>query len=498
MGIIRPATPGFLTTLSGTVLLIVVTFCVPYFKSVYFLKASVNTNGVSGSITLGTLGYCLEFPGNTTCSKASIGYQFGECISFQGSYQILILYFEDPNKLLGDNTQVQIPQVVVKWLTDVLVLHLVAMLLAAIAAVFGLLAHVREMSMSCFSSCISGFAAGVTLLAFIFDIVFFFVVKSRINKVQGGSATIGNAVWLTLAAWILLFISGCVFAFGRCCISTRGPRSDRRKHEDDVRPYGGANPSNNYAETLRLDAVKAEADRKARQLAGTHEVGLPAFQEYERQPLRSDPQYMEEELHHPYLDHTAQTTGYAVGNVRRQPSGYTISSGHNRSPTSPPRGPYPGGYVGGAPGGRAIDGFYDAAPAPGAQLAGIGTGVADAFAAHHQVPLGGETGQGYPPQQHLHQDMYNVPYGDQPYDHAAFHDPYAPTTCELHFLSCSTHSLTQTSRCRWQYGTSRTPAISSVRRGCWRLCSTIWISRYRPFPGNISYRSGHDSDADGI
>jgi SUR7/PalI family len=78
MGFIRPATPGFLVTLVATVLLAVVCFCVPYLKSVYFLKANISVQGINGSITFGTLGYCLELSNGTTCSTPSVGYQLGE------------------------------------------------------------------------------------------------------------------------------------------------------------------------------------------------------------------------------------------------------------------------------------------------------------------------------------------------------------------------------------------------------------------------------------
>lgn len=76
MGCIRPATPGFLATLIATGLLAAVSFGVPLIKSVYFLKATVN--GFDGSLTLGTLGYCLDNAGKVTCSKASVGYELGE------------------------------------------------------------------------------------------------------------------------------------------------------------------------------------------------------------------------------------------------------------------------------------------------------------------------------------------------------------------------------------------------------------------------------------
>ena len=82
MGLIRPATPGFLVTLTAAALLAVVVFSVPYFKSVFFLKASLADTGVSGSITFGTLGYCTDIQGNTTCSHPSIGYDLGAFLLF--------------------------------------------------------------------------------------------------------------------------------------------------------------------------------------------------------------------------------------------------------------------------------------------------------------------------------------------------------------------------------------------------------------------------------
>jgi hypothetical protein len=77
MGLIRPATPGFLVTLTATILLAVVSFSVPYFKSIFFLKASLSVQGVDGSVTFGALGYCLTLANGTSCSKPSIGYEFG-------------------------------------------------------------------------------------------------------------------------------------------------------------------------------------------------------------------------------------------------------------------------------------------------------------------------------------------------------------------------------------------------------------------------------------
>ncbi|KAG2154593.1 pali-domain-containing protein [Suillus clintonianus] len=325
MSFIRPATPGFLINLIATILLAVVSFSVPLIKSVYFLKASLAVQGTNGYITFGTLGYCSDISGTLSCSNATVGYEF------------------NVNALVGDNTSIQIPTVVVKWLTYALVLHIVAFGLAGVATIFGLLAHVREMAMTCFSSCISGFAATVALAAFIFDLAIFFIAKSRMNSVSGGSASIGNAVWLTLVAWILLFFSGCFYGVGRCCIKRR-PKGAWGNNDR----MGG----NAHAEQMRLDAVKAEADRKARQHQG--EIGLPSFHEYDpSQPLKArvsgEDVFLDEEDGVPYRDNQSVSTAGRAG-----------MGSHGRLPSR--NGYAGGGYVQAPRGTRAVDEYNNSSP----------------------------------------------------------------------------------------------------------------------------------------
>ncbi|KAG8948615.1 hypothetical protein FRC03_000670, partial [Tulasnella sp. 419] len=362
MPFFKPATPGFLTTLTATILLVVVSFSVPWFKTVYFLKASLTYEGQSGFITLGTLGYCLDVNGQQSCSKPTIGYQF------------------DPNALLGNNTSIQIPQVVVRWITYALFLHVIALGLAAVSALFGLLAHVREMSMSCFSSCISGAAAAITLIAFIFDIVLFFLTRTRVRAIPGATAEIGNGLWLTLAAWVLLFFSGCMFGIGRCCISKRprGPRAPKNEAGYGEYPYNGgsapnATSGNNnnaalaHAEAMRLEAIKAETDRKARQAkeGSTHEVGLPSFPEYDdSRPLRDDDD--DSSGHSPYRDNPSSSNLRAASGYHPSPSrqASNVSNTSNaaglgagrRQPTA--ENIYPGGYAPAPRGTRAVDDYY--------------------------------------------------------------------------------------------------------------------------------------------
>ena len=252
----------------------------------------------------------------------------------------------DVNALLGDNTVIQIPQVVVKWVTYALVLHLVALVLAGISAVFGLLAHVREMSMAYCSTCVSGFAASVALIAFIFDLVLFFLTRSRINAVDGGHATIGMSIWLTLAAWVLLFFAGCFYGLGRCCI--------RRRPRGPDREMGRSAPDGSYAEQMRLDAVKAEADRKARQAAGKTEIGLPALQEYERQPLTSKADEVYVEDGDDIVPYHAQAS--SAGGAGRGAG--TAAYGQQQQPQ------YAGGYAQATPGTRAVDAYYNNSSMP--------------------------------------------------------------------------------------------------------------------------------------
>ncbi|KAI0073719.1 pali-domain-containing protein [Panus rudis PR-1116 ss-1] len=304
----------------ATILLALVTFSAPILKSIYFLQASLDQEGIKGNIVFGTLGYCLELQSNgTTCSKPSIGYQL------------------DINGLVGNDLPIKIPSVIVKWITYALFLHAVALILAAISALFGLLAHVREFSMTCCSTCVSGFAAAIAMLAFIFDLAFFFLAKARINAIKGAHASIGIGLWLTLAAWIMLFFAGCFYGFGRCCISRRPKGEDRARTKPTV--------DDDYADRVRLDAVKAEADRKARQAKG--ELGLPAFQEYEQtQPLTKVD-------HEEYVDDNGHILPYHnTGSSASVAPGANYQSSH-------------AGYAQAPAGSRAVDDYYNTRPSQG-------------------------------------------------------------------------------------------------------------------------------------
>ncbi|GAA6052256.1 hypothetical protein JCM3770_007403 [Rhodotorula araucariae] len=249
---IRPATPGTIVVLAATVLLVLVTVSTPLLKSLYFLKATIDTTvgntDISGTIKLGTFGYCV----GGTCTVARLGYQLdiAKLLSVSGS--------------LGS-----LSDSVLKWITYLLILHPIAAGFGAVSVVFGLLAHTHSFAGTTLSTCFASFAATITLLAFVFDIAVFVIAKKRIESSDvGGKAELGNAIWMTLAALILYTVSGFFFGCGACIIRKR-----RREQQvsDSYRP--AVDPD--YGAKLRAEAVQADYARK--EASG---ASLPNFPEH--------------------------------------------------------------------------------------------------------------------------------------------------------------------------------------------------------------------------
>jgi len=216
----------------------------------------------------------------------------------------------------------------------VLVLHPIAAGLGLIAAVLGLLGHIRELSLvlSLTATWLAGIASTITLIAFIFDIVVFTIVKSRINsaaQTNGGvtvntSASYGTAIWMTLAAFILFAMSGCCFRFGR-----RVARERRDNASESAKPY--VDPQ--YASQARLDAETAEELRLAERGGNTSsraERGLPSFAENSMDPAREEQiplrSYEGEHYHDPYAAESVAGVGQGYG--RRYPPNTRQSTGN--------------------------------------------------------------------------------------------------------------------------------------------------------------------------
>jgi hypothetical protein len=172
-----------------------------------------------------------------------------------------------------------IPTAITKYLTYVLILHIVALALALASTIFGLLSFISSLSVLCFPTCFAACASTCSLIALVFDLAMFYIAKTRIDRVDGASASIGIAVWLTLAAWLLCGFAGCAYGIGRCCVGSRD-----RKNRDDPDPSRGGyvrTPSGNGPDAMRMEAIRDEQLRKKEQ-------GLPPFAEFERTPLHDD------------------------------------------------------------------------------------------------------------------------------------------------------------------------------------------------------------------
>ncbi|KAF7307823.1 Peptidase-S9 domain-containing protein [Mycena kentingensis (nom. inval.)] len=198
---------------AASILLALVAFDVPYFKSIYFLRidlsgaAASTTSQATPYIDLGVLGYCTDLMNGmgVQCSDPKIGYSLGEASKYiNGSLPEILT---------------KSANVAATALTKALVLHIVALVISLGAFVFALLALLGvPLIAECCADCFAGFAGATGFVVFIFDLAFFFLIRKRVNEVSDvNSAVTGNAIWLTLVAMILLFVTPIMFLVGRCC-----------------------------------------------------------------------------------------------------------------------------------------------------------------------------------------------------------------------------------------------------------------------------------------
>lgn len=322
----RAATPATILVLAACILLVLVTCSTPVIKSLAFLEATIGGSGnESGQkATLGCLGYCIE----GTCKGPTIGYSF------------------DPTQLLGIATNVEgysidsskYSTAVIKGLTYCLVLNPIALAACVITLLTGLLAHCGDMSLVCVNGVFSGLASTLTLIAVAINFALFVLAKKRIDSINGASASYGTALWLALAAWILIVLSSCAFCCG-CGGRGGGGRNKRNKMQDEdnwkapqsAAGGGGVGYGANtgYADQMRMDALQAESDRKRRQ------KDLPKFATYETEHVEELP------LKHDYEDYTPRGqnrhgglppgAGYHGGGQYQQDYGYAYGDDNSYS-----------------------------------------------------------------------------------------------------------------------------------------------------------------------
>ncbi|KAI9628890.1 hypothetical protein KEM48_011284 [Puccinia striiformis f. sp. tritici PST-130] len=170
-----PNTPATLIILAGSILLVLSTISNPIIKSFYFLSIKVTSKVASipldGDIRLGTFGYCFELGSQLACTKPKLGYN---------------LHTDSLGIPLPTQLDLTPLNPIISALTYALILHPIAAGLALISAIFGLVSHIREYSR--------------------------FIAKNRLNALSDTNVAIdsqlGNAVWITLAGWICLTLSG--------------------------------------------------------------------------------------------------------------------------------------------------------------------------------------------------------------------------------------------------------------------------------------------------
>ncbi|WWC90795.1 uncharacterized protein L201_005732 [Kwoniella dendrophila CBS 6074] len=395
----RNATPGTIAVLAATALLAVVSFNTPLLKSLNFLKATFSSGQYSGEITLGTLGFCHTLDGTSSCTGPRVGYEF------------------DPNDVFGV-TLFDIPEAITKYLTYVLILHVVALAISAIALILGLLAFSPTFPGFCLPITFASIATFVTFLALVFDLAMFYIAKARINNVSGASAEIGICVWLTLAAFIILSLSGCFFGVGGCCKSCRDEDNINRKK------YKKQNDQEDNDYNMRKIAREDELNRQRNQ---QKEQDLPSFQPYIRENNDED-KYLIEPQNQPQQQQQLRRDGSVLQGV---------GMGYGRKTSkSPSNDPYANPYNNQNGYNQQYGNGYNniAAPPPVARRLSDATNAGD-FVGVGAGGAGVDRPQPPRQQQYGGQDYYNDPYGNgsdqghnagygQEHDQNYSNDPY--------------------------------------------------------------------------
>ncbi|KAL7409034.1 SUR7/PalI family-domain-containing protein [Mrakia frigida] len=228
-----PALPGAVISFLAFVLLLVCTVSTPIWKPVYFLKADVAVSSLgttlSGSSRFGIWGHCeggrtdsIIYSGSTTasCSPIKLGYSF------------------DPEILGVDVLSSSKAKRVMPALTGALVLVVVSCALAFltfITSMFSIFCASRFWEIMSFLWCL--LAALIVWISWIINIILFSLVRKRLSSYTNNQlqASYGPALWIQLAAAILLLIATCF-----TCVGTLGSYRQRRRD----RAAGGSGYAN--------------------------------------------------------------------------------------------------------------------------------------------------------------------------------------------------------------------------------------------------------------
>jgi hypothetical protein len=188
---ISPAFTGLFFCFAAMVLLLFVSVSAPTWSDVYFLRVNAPATP-STQLRYGIFGYCVTGKG---CSAATFGY---------------------PLSLAGLGNNQTFGTTGLHNLTKALIVHPIAGALALLAVIWGMLG-VCAASRACtiLMSITAFFALLGALVAFAIDLALWIIMRDDVQN-AGYSATLGNAIWLTLGAFVALILGTCTAACGSC------------------------------------------------------------------------------------------------------------------------------------------------------------------------------------------------------------------------------------------------------------------------------------------
>lgn len=106
-------------------------------------------------------------------------------------------------------------------------MHAVALIVATLPIIFGLIAHRREWADKYHSTYASGLAFIATCIALASDGVIYLAAKKHAHV-----SALNSAFWLTVVVAILFFLDAIAYLTGRHCFKTRPPKAGDSNPED--------------------------------------------------------------------------------------------------------------------------------------------------------------------------------------------------------------------------------------------------------------------------
>ncbi|KAJ7042793.1 hypothetical protein C8F04DRAFT_1074816 [Mycena alexandri] len=182
----------------GMALLIVASISAPTVAKIDFLHVPL-VNG--SSVHFGSLGYCIVNPDGNSCTPTGVGYKIGDEIN-----------------ALGINAFTGAQAATLHGASEGLILHQIGAGIAAIAFLFAVCSHRLGYLIA---SAVAFIAFLFSLAALIVDFVVFGAVRQHLHR-NNGVATWGNAIWIVLAATIVLFFASIATCFA--CVTARRHR----------------------------------------------------------------------------------------------------------------------------------------------------------------------------------------------------------------------------------------------------------------------------------